>query len=334
PVVIDVLHDDIDAENNIDPSSVTVSSAPSHGATVVNSDGTITYTPNQDYVGSDTFTYNVCDLDNACSQAEATVTVETIKGEVTTNITAGQDFAETNEDTPITIAALDNDIDAGGGTLHIDSILVNALHGAAEIDGSTIVYTPSPDYFGTDSFTYLVCDNQSAPVCVESPPVSITIIPVNDAPIANDDFVIVGENDSVIIHASHDDYDVERNINPHSVAIMSSPENGIAVVNDGDTITYTPNIDFSGTDKITYQICDFDNACDTADITVTILAVDHSPVTANDTLFVFTNKSGTVDVLANDASSAGDLYAGSIVSPPDHGTEVINQDNTITYTPA
>ncbi|WP_334850671.1 PKD domain-containing protein [Nostoc sp.] len=74
PVLINILANDSDADGTINPSTVQIGTAPHTGSIIINSDGTLTYTPNNTFVGIDTFTYIVLDNDNAISN-EATVTV-------------------------------------------------------------------------------------------------------------------------------------------------------------------------------------------------------------------------------------------------------------------
>jgi len=69
PIVIQVLANDRDADGTIHPGSVVLVASPSHGAAVVNANGTITYTPSVNFVGNDTLRYTVQDNDGATSNA-------------------------------------------------------------------------------------------------------------------------------------------------------------------------------------------------------------------------------------------------------------------------
>jgi PKD repeat protein len=73
-VTVNVLANDTDAEGNIDPATVTITSSPAHGTSVPQSNGTIRYTPSGGYTGPDTFKYTVKDTGGAVSNA-ATVNV-------------------------------------------------------------------------------------------------------------------------------------------------------------------------------------------------------------------------------------------------------------------
>ncbi|MBW2109287.1 MAG: tandem-95 repeat protein, partial [Deltaproteobacteria bacterium] len=73
-VNINAVANDADIDGSIDPSSINITSGPSHGSASPNSDGTVDYTPNANFVGADTFTYTVQDNEGAVSNA-ATVNI-------------------------------------------------------------------------------------------------------------------------------------------------------------------------------------------------------------------------------------------------------------------
>jgi len=74
PIVIDVLHNDT-PHGTVTPHITTI---PTNGTAVVNHDNTVTYTPNTNFVGIDTFVYEICNTDGVC--VSATVTVKVING--------------------------------------------------------------------------------------------------------------------------------------------------------------------------------------------------------------------------------------------------------------
>lgn len=74
-VIIDVAMNDVDADGNLDLTSITVTSGPSDGTAIPNGDGTITYTPDPDFNGSDSFVYEICDNDGLGDTAVVMITV-------------------------------------------------------------------------------------------------------------------------------------------------------------------------------------------------------------------------------------------------------------------
>jgi VCBS repeat-containing protein len=328
-VTIPVLGNDYDVDG--DPLSVSIVSGPTHGWATVNPDGTITYTPNPDFCGTDSFTYQACDPSGACDTATVTIHVTCVNDAPV----ARDDTYTTNEDTPLVVAkpgVLGNDYDVDGDPL--TSVLVSGpAHGTLALnpDGS-FTYTPAENFCGEDSFTYKAYDGA---LYSNVATVRITVTCVNDAPVANDDEASVLEDSSVTIPVLGNDYDVDGD--PLSVSIVSGPANGRATVNPDGTITYTPNPDFCGTDSFTYKACDPSGACDTATVTITVTCVNDAPVAQDDT---YTTNEDTPllvpapGILGNDYDVDGDSLTAVLVSGPAHGTLALNPDGSFTYTPA
>ena len=171
-----VLTNDTDA--NGDPLSVVLDgTAPAHGTVVLNEDGTFTYTPDEGYVGGDTFTYDVTD-----GQLDAgNPVVET--GTVTVNIgnqppTPVDDVTATFAGRDVSGNVLANDIDPDGDPLSV------VLDGTPPTNGTVVLspdgsftYSPDPGFTGEDTFTYEVTDGQagSTPVVAN---VTVTVSPI------------------------------------------------------------------------------------------------------------------------------------------------------------
>jgi VCBS repeat-containing protein len=292
-VTIPVLGNDYDVDG--DPLSVSIVSGPANGRATVNPDGTITYTPNPDFCGTDSFTYKACDPSGACDTATVTIHVTCVNDAPV----AQDDSYTTDEDTPLVVAKpgiLGNDYDVDGDSL--TAVLVSGpAHGTLTLnsDGS-FTYTPAENFCGEDSFTYKAYDGE---LYSNVATVRITVTCVNDAPVANDDEASVLEDSSVTIPVLGNDYDVDGD--PLSVSIVSGPANGRATVNPDGTITYTPNPDFCGTDSFTYKACDPSGACDTATVTIHVTCVNDAPVAQDDT---YTTDEDTPLVVARRESSA------------------------------
>jgi VCBS repeat-containing protein len=324
-VTIPVLGNDYDVDG--DPLSVSLVSGPANGRATVNPDGTITYTPNPDFCGTDSFTYKACDPAGACDTATVTIHVTCVNDAPV----AQDDSYTTAEDTPLVVSApgvLGNDSDVDGDPL--TAVLVSGpAHGTLTLnpDGS-FTYTPAENFCGEDSFTYKAYDGA---LYSNVATVRITVTCVNDAPVANDDEASVPEDSSVTIPVLGNDYDVDGD--PLSVSLVSGPANGRATVNPDGTITYTPNPDFCGTDSFTYKACDPAGACDTATVTIHVTCVNDAPVANDDEATVPEDSSVTIPVLGNDYDVDGDPLSVSIVSGPANGRATVNPDGTITYTP-
>ncbi|HGS5557269.1 TPA: tandem-95 repeat protein, partial [Vibrio parahaemolyticus] len=172
PTIINVLSNDT-FESTDKVVSLDADNGPKNGSVIVNNDGTVTYTPDDNYVGKDTFTYVV----TSGGVSESTT--------VTVNVTpvndapvAKDDIATTQEDTAVTIDVLPNDTDVDGDKLSIQSASVPETQGTVEIVDGKLVFTPAENFHGDAEITYIVTDGQ----LTDEAKVAVTVNPVNDAP--------------------------------------------------------------------------------------------------------------------------------------------------------
>ncbi len=166
PLLLDVLANDIPGTNG-DPMLVSVGEPMSGTAVITNT--FILYTPDLDFTGTDHFTYTITD-GVVTDTAVVTVTVQPL-----TAPTAVDDTAETNQNEPVLIDVLANDVPGSSG----DPVLVSVGepgNGTAVITDTFILYTPAPDFFGTDTFTYTITDG----VLTDTAVVTVTVLPVDD----------------------------------------------------------------------------------------------------------------------------------------------------------
>ncbi|EOW3976860.1 tandem-95 repeat protein [Vibrio parahaemolyticus] len=172
PTIINVLGNDT-FEGKDKVVSLDAENGPKNGTVIVNNDGTVTYTPDDNYVGKDTFTYVV----TSGGVSESTT--------VTVNVTpvndapvAKDDIATTQEDTAVTIDVLPNDSDVDGDKLSIESASVPKEQGTVEVVDGKLVFTPAENFNGYAEITYTVTDGQ----LTDEAKVTVTVNPVNDAP--------------------------------------------------------------------------------------------------------------------------------------------------------
>ncbi|HCM0686818.1 TPA: tandem-95 repeat protein, partial [Vibrio parahaemolyticus] len=172
PTIIKVLGNDT-FEDDGKVVSLDTNNGPANGTVSVNPDGSVTYTPNDNYVGKDTFTYII----TSGGVSEST-TVEVNVTPVNDAPVAKDDIATTQEDTAVTIDVLPNDTDIDGDTLRIDSASVPSDQGTVEIVDGKLVFTPAENFNGDAEITYTVTDGE----LTDEAKVSVTVKPVNDAP--------------------------------------------------------------------------------------------------------------------------------------------------------
>jgi VCBS repeat-containing protein len=321
-VVIDVLANDTDMDGDV--LSVTSTTDPANGSVTINGDGTLTYTPDPDFEGTDSFEYTMEDPDGATSTATVTVEVNPANDPPVAVV----DTATTAEDTALVIDVLANDTDPDGDALTVTGV-GDPANGSAVVNGDgTITYTPDPDFEGTDSFAYTVQDPSGA---TSMATVTVTVDPANDAPVAVVDTATTIEDAGVIIDVLANDSDVDGDA--LTVTGTTAPANGTAVVNANGTITYTPDAGFEGTDTFTYTVQDPTGESSTATVTVAVNPGNDTPVAVVDSVTTTEDSAVVIDVLANDTDADGDTLTVSGASDPANGSVVVNGDGTITYTP-
>ncbi|MEI9476509.1 MAG: Ig-like domain-containing protein [Deltaproteobacteria bacterium] len=235
----------------------------------------LTYDPNRNYNGLDSFTYTVTDRgapDNCgtpglgCTEAKtsAPATVS-----ITINPLNSQPLAMvlqvfTAEDTPVAMTLSGSDLETPGADL---TFMVTSPPAYGTLSGTApnIIYAPNLNYYGPDEFYYTVTDRGDldncgtpGPGCAEaktSAPatVSVTVNPVNDTPVAENKTGTTAENISVGITLSGSDTETAgANL---AFTVTSQPAHG-TLSGTAPNLTYTPNPNYSGPDSFTYTVTD------------------------------------------------------------------------------
>lgn len=259
PVVIDVLQNDSDPEGPIgEPQTV---EGPIHGSVVLNADSTYTYTPDDNFVGLDTFSYAICNNDATplCDTALVIITVNPVIDTIEETIP---------ENTSLTICA--DDITTFNTPANSISICDPPSHGTATVMGECVTYTPDPGFNGNDTMCIVVC-HPALPAMCDTTIVIITVTPVDAPPVANNDLVITDQDEPVVIDVLENDSDPDSPLG--FPTIVNVPDNGTVVVNPDSTITYTPDENFVGVDTFMYEICDDTEPplCDSALVIITVI---------------------------------------------------------------
>ncbi len=318
---LDVLNGDIDVEG--DPLTITSVTDPPRG-TVVNNSTSVSYTPDPNFYGSDSFFYTVSDGNGGSDTAKVTVTVTNVNDPPT----ADDDAFTVNEDSSNnSLAVLVGDADPEGNPLVVDSVS-DPPHGTAVDNNSNILYTPEANFFGTDTFTYTITDYRGG---YATATVTVTVRNVNDPPVAGDDSFTVNEDSSNnVLDVLDGDTDLDGN--PLQVASVNDPPHGTGVDNNTD-ILYTPDANFTGTDTFTYSISDGQGGSDTAAVTVTVRNINDAPSADDDSFTVNENSlSNGLAVLVGDSDLDGDTLVVDAVGDPLHGV-AIDDNSQVLYTP-
>ncbi len=300
----EVLENDSDPQSNIDLSTLIIVRYPEHGiAEVDNISGTISYTPNQNYYGTDVLSYRICDETGYCDEANVTITVTPVNDPPITQ----PDVAETLEDQSVYFSVLsnDSDIDSDASAFTL-TVFTQPSNGQVSIVGGVneVYYTPNDDYYGEDVFIYEVCDDEG--LCSNGQ-VTVTVLPQNDAPSPQDDEVATSQETPVSVNVVNNDFDIDDNLDITSVKLISLPQNGNALVQSlTGEITYTPANGFSGVDAFDYQICDTNGSCAIATITINVSRMNIAPECVSDTVYMVDGDMVNINVQDNDSDENGD----------------------------
>lgn len=320
-VVVQVLANDSDAEN--DALSVESVATPLHGTAVVTSENTIRYTPDFGYFGQDSFEYTISD---GTDTATATVIVEVIFVNVVPVI--GADQISVAEDTSVVFNLLDNDSDADADTLSIISVSDPSNGEVTLLSDGEVRYTPADGFSGSDSFSYVVSDGTA----VATGQVSVSVNSVNDSPIANDDNASTDEDTAITVNVLSNDSDPDGDT--LTVTRITNTSSGSATANDDNTVTFVPAESFSGTAGFSYEVDDGNGATDTADVSVSVNDTNDAPNASDDNASTSEDTAVVIDVLNNDSDPDGDNLTVASINNTRFGSASINDDNTITFTPA
>ncbi|EOW9687525.1 tandem-95 repeat protein, partial [Vibrio parahaemolyticus] len=322
PTIIKVLGNDT-FEGKDKVVSLDAENGPKNGTVIVNNDGTVTYTPDDNYVGKDTFTYVV----TSGGVSEST-TVEVNVTPVNDAPVAKDDTAITDEDTPVTIDVLPNDTDVDGDKLSIESASVPKEQGTVEVVNGKLVFTPAENFNGDAEITYTVTDG----ALTDQATVKVTVNAVNDTPVVESnvaDQTLAEDFTPYTIDLNTVFSDVDNVDGELKFSVSGNSNIQVAIVNGIATIT--PTADWNGSETLTFTATDpsGESVSQTVDFTVTPVAdiVADKATVVEDTPTI-------IKVLGNDTFE-GDNKVVSLDAEngPKNGTVIVNNDGTVTYTP-
>ena len=310
-VTIDLLANDIDADG--DALIIASVTQPAAGTVTNNGDGTVTYTPDANFSGVDSFTYTVSDGRGGEDTATVTITVNGVNDAPI----AADDSVSTTVGNPVSFNAVANDSDVDGDTLFVQSFAQPANGTVTNDGGGLLTYTPNESFAGADSFVYTVSDGAGG---AASATVTVTVSQIDTV---QDGVLSTSEDQPVTVVAIEPGSDV-------TLSAITQGQNGVVTDNGDGTITYTPNPNFNGTDQFSWTITFSFPGSATTVITVNVQPVNDAPQAVDDQITI---AGGTVviSVLSNDTDPDGDAITLTSVSQPSTGTAVANADGTVTY---
>ncbi|MEQ3491327.1 tandem-95 repeat protein [Vibrio sp. SSH13-20] len=327
----DLLTGATDVEgDNLTVEGVTYTGA--DGVLTDNGDGTYSFAPNENFNGDVNFTFDVSDgTDTTSANIDVSVTPENDPP------VAGSTSYTVHEDNSITISdeqLLANSSDVEGDVA-VDSVSYSGNDGVLEINGDgTYTFSPNENFNGDVSLDVVVVDEDGA---VDTTTAGITVLEVNDPPIAgatsysvNEDEVIIFTEEQLLAQSS----DVEGDVSLESVSYSGS--DGILTANDDGTYSFAPNENFNGGVSLDVVIADEDGATATTNANIDVLPVNDAPVSGD--LAYSVDEDGSITLSQEQLlAQAGDVDSDNLeavnLTAVANATVVENQDGSFTITP-
>ncbi|MFP6630912.1 MAG: Ig-like domain-containing protein, partial [Myxococcota bacterium] len=334
-----VLTNDTDAENNALTAALV--SGPSSGSLVLNPDGTFSYTHDGSETVSDSFSYLANDGSDDSNTVSVSITVNPVndppvavadalnvdEGAVATALTGGA----------TSVLANDSDIESNPLT----AVLVSGPSSgslALAADG-TFSYTHDGSETASDSFSYRANDGSDDSNLVS---VSISVNPINDAPVAVADTLNVDEGGTETTLAGGDSSvltnDIDVDNDPLIAALVNGPSSGSLVLNSDGSFSYTHDGSETVSDSFSYRANDGTDDSNTVSVSITVNPVNDPPVAVADTLSVdeggtaTTLTGGDTSVLTNDTDAENNALTAALVSGPSSGSLALASDGSFSYT--
>ncbi|EGQ9862568.1 tandem-95 repeat protein [Vibrio parahaemolyticus] len=322
PTIIKVLGNDT-FEGDDKVVSLDTNNGPANGTVSVNPDGSVTYTPNDNYHGADSFTYIV----TSGGVSEST-TVNVDVTPVNDAPVAKDDIATTQEDTAVTIDVLPNDTDIDGDTLRIDSASVPKEQGTVEVVNGKLVFTPAENFNGDAEITYTVTDG----ALTDQATVKVTVNAVNDTPVVESniaDQALAEDFTPYTIDLNTAFSDVDNVDGELTFSVSGNSNIQVAIVNGIATIT--PTADWNGSETLTFTATDPSGESISQTVNFTVAPV--ADIVA-DKATVVEDTPTIIKVLGNDTFEGdGKVVSLDTNNGPANGTVSVNPDGSVTYTP-
>ena len=334
-VTITLTGSDVDG----DQLQFMIVSGPTHGSLgAVTPTGTATaevsFTPEANYEGSDSFTFKVGD--GALNSPPASLSITVVEG---LNAPIADSVAiSTDEDTSVTIGLSGSDADGDSLTFLVIGGPQNGNLGIISSTASTtatVLYTPADNFSGSDSFVYRANDGS---LDGAGATVNITVAPINDRPVSDSQSVVTSEDASIAITLTGSDVDDDSLL----FTIVSGPTHGSlgGITLTGTTtsdVTYTPEANYAGSDSFTFKAGD--STLDSISASVSITVVEGLDPPIADSVIVSTDEDTSLTIGLAGSDADGDPLTFLLITGPEHGslgaiTSTGSTTAAVLYTPA
>jgi uncharacterized delta-60 repeat protein len=317
-------------DSNGDPISWSIASPASNGTASVSGTGTskdVSYMPNEDYNGSDSFEVKADDSYGGVDIITVYVTIESVND----GPTANADVYATDEETPLTVLLADgvmkNDTDP-----EIDPLTATLDSSPASgtlnfLADGTFSYAPEANYTGAVTFTYYVTDGELDSDAVM---VTINVDTVNDPPVANDQSVSTPEDIAKDITLTASDIDGDT----LTYSVVDGPANG-SLTGTAPNLIYTPNDGFNGADSLIFKVNDGTVDSNIATISIDVTSINDVPSIDQADPFALTiDEDGVFTTTLTATDAENDPLAWSVSSGASNGDASVGESTGLVgYTP-
>lgn len=311
-----------------DGGALTVTNAtltnPASGSVSVNPNGTLSFTPAANFVGTIEISYIIEDASG--QRATAQLSVEVFASLTNSAPAAVNDTFFTQPGDQVSIQPLANDLDADGDPLTLDSASVAPAVGTVTISpNGTIIFTLAPGFSGVATITYRISDPDGA-----TSDALISVI-VNTPPVAAPDLGKTTQGQAIAFNVLTNDTDADGHA-LNVAAFTGDPLAGqLSIAADG-ALVFTPTGTFTGEALFSYTLADELGAIVEGQI---VIMVNDPPVAMDNTATTDIVQPISVNVLGNDSDPNGDemrIVAATVDAS--QGTVTIQEDGTLLFTPA
>lgn len=293
--------------------------APANGVVQAEGGDAFTYRPDADFNGLDSFTYRADD--GELSSGIATVSIEI--GAVNDAPAAPDVGFSVDEDGRVTDAVVATDAEGDPLTYRLSS---DPTEGALAFNpDGTFTFEPPADFVGQAVFGYVANDGS---VDSAEGTVTIEVVQVNDAPVADDLDFSLDEDDPLDGRLTASDVDADA----LRYQVVTNPGHGTVLVSDAGDFRYEPNADYHGGDSFSYRATDGSLDSNVATVDLTIAPVNDAPVVADVDLETPENTPLSGTVTASDVD--GDTLSFALADAPAAGSvDLDSSTGDFTYTP-
>ncbi|HQR05482.1 MAG TPA: Ig-like domain-containing protein [Gemmatales bacterium] len=317
---------------DFDPLTAQLITAPTHGSFSLSPTGNFSYTPSAGFAGQDTFTFVSNDGWENSNPVTVNLRVDRLP-------VASSDSFTVNNNSVLEVfspGVLANDVDGDNTPIPVDALhaqlVSSVIHGTLIFDQNGYFhYTPNPNFFGTDSFTYQVNDG-----LFNGNTVSV-ILNVKATPTANPDgystntaSLIVPKTSGLLVN------DSSPNSSLLTARLVNGPAHGQVIINPDGSFNYQTFNGFLGVDTFTYVTNDGLYDSDPATVTIGVFHLNRLPTAKNDSYSTSANttlSTPPLGVLANDTDPDNDQLVATLVAGTRYGNLLLNFDGSFVYTP-